>query len=488
MKKLLILFLASLFVLAACPGKIPGVQAAGTDIAIDETVFPDPVFRREVRERCDTDRNGRLSAAEISNVTSLYVPGLGIASMQGVGVFTNLQYLGVTDTDITTLDLTQNTELLLLYASGTALTSLDLSRNTKLGVLWVNNTQIPSLDLSHQTKLRSLNISDTVFTSVDLSHNTQLTTLFMNNSVMTSIDLSGNPRLTHLKASDAKLKTLDLTWNTKLQVLRVDGSDLTSLDLGANPDLRTLATEKSRILALNLSPCPALADLYYNHDPDHSYVRPYTYDHTELRDYLYLSKGYADYLSYDKGTVIHCAPLITEHPESTLKAVGETASFQVAATAALNYQWWYRKSASDPWTKVTKNGTSPVYSVTVAARHNGYRYRCRVSNADGGVWSSTATLTSPVKPAVTSQPVGTSVRAGQTATFRVSASGGALRYQWWYRKSASGTWTKVTKNGTDSVYTLVTEARHNGYQYRCRVSNPAGGIWSRTVTLTVRGH
>jgi hypothetical protein len=53
------------------------------------------------------------------------------------------------------------------------------------------------------------------------------------------------------------------------------------------------------------------------------------------------------------------------------------------------------------------------------------------------------------------------------------------------RKSASGSWTPVSVNGTAASHKLTTAARHNGYQYRCLVKNGAGSVYSDTVTLTV---
>ena len=90
------------------------------------------------------------------------------------------------------------------------------------------------------------------------------------------------------------------------------------------------------------------------------------------------------------------------------------------------------------------------------------------------------------KPAITTQPKNVTVAVGEKASFTVKATGGTLKYQWYYRKSASGSWTKVSSAaGTKATYTLTTQPRHNGYQYRCKVQNAQGYVFSRAVTLTL---
>lgn len=88
-------------------------------------------------------------------------------------------------------------------------------------------------------------------------------------------------------------------------------------------------------------------------------------------------------------------------------------------------------------------------------------------------------------PVITSQPQDITVKAGETATFTVVATGTDLTYQWerdtgkgfekWggiYGKSASFTTGVLSKGG-------------NGFQYRCIVSNSAGSVTSDSATLTV---
>ncbi len=83
-------------------------------------------------------------------------------------------------------------------------------------------------------------------------------------------------------------------------------------------------------------------------------------------------------------------------------------------------------------------------------------------------------------PALTSEPQDLTVRAGQSATFSVVATGQALSYQW-------------TRGGSDiagatqATFQLnTTAASDNGALFAVRVKNAAGSVTSRNARLTVQ--
>ncbi len=177
-------------------------------------------------------------------------------------------------------------------------------------------------------------------------------------------------------------------------------------------------------------------------------------------------------------------PVITTQPKSTTVYVGNTAHFKIVATGATGYLWQYQKPGETTWNDVANNGTSATYSLVTQERHNGYKYRCKVTNAAGSVYSNVATLTVSIKPVISTQPKNATVSAGNTASFKVVATG-ATTYQWQYQKPGETTWNNVANNGTAAVYSLTAQARHNGYKYRCKVTNAAGSVYSSVATLTV---
>ena len=178
-------------------------------------------------------------------------------------------------------------------------------------------------------------------------------------------------------------------------------------------------------------------------------------------------------------------PEVTAQPASVTTAAGKPATFVVETTDADSIQWQYRKPGEKIWTNVSTNGTDSAYSLTTAARHDGYKYRCKLTSDMGSVYSNIVTLTVKVKPVIKTQPKKLIVNAGQTATFSVAATK-AYGYMWQYQKPGSSAWTDVSKDGDAATYTLTTAARHNGYKYRCKVTNAAGTVYTSAVKLTVK--
>ncbi len=87
--------------------------------------------------------------------------------------------------------------------------------------------------------------------------------------------------------------------------------------------------------------------------------------------------------------------------------------------------------------------------------------------------------------AIATQPSNKTVNAGQTATFKVVAAN-ATTYQWYYLKPGTNSWVAVSADsGKTATYSLTAQARHNGYKYRCTVSNAIGSVMSDIATLTM---
>ncbi len=175
---------------------------------------------------------------------------------------------------------------------------------------------------------------------------------------------------------------------------------------------------------------------------------------------------------------------ILSQPSPASAAVGETVAFRVTADGATEYQWYYRALSGEDWTAVKNQGASDTYTLTVKDRHNGYQYRCRLSNQAECVYSETVSLTVIYKPVITEQPKSVKANTGSMAVFQVKASG-AASYQWYFRASSEESWKPVEKNGAADTYHIAAKTRLSGYQYRCVLSNAAGTIYSNPVTLTV---
>ena len=185
-------------------------------------------------------------------------------------------------------------------------------------------------------------------------------------------------------------------------------------------------------------------------------------------------------------------PVITTQPKSQTVAAGGTATFTVKATGEdLTYQWRYRTATGTTWNNATATGNkTATLKVPVTASKDGYIYCCRVTNAAGTVVSSWATLTvqkEAAKPVITTQPTDVTVAPTAKASFTVAATG-AESYQWQYRTSSTGTWANATATGnkTATLSMSPANASRDGYQYRCKITNASGTVYSNVVTLYIK--
>jgi hypothetical protein len=177
-------------------------------------------------------------------------------------------------------------------------------------------------------------------------------------------------------------------------------------------------------------------------------------------------------------TAADVGPSFVSQPVGQTTATGQTATFSVTAagTAPLIYQW--NKNGT-----TISGATSPTYTTPPETIiDSGVQFTVVVSNTVGSITSNAATLTvnAAAAPSITSQPVGQTTTAGQTATFSVVASGTApLSYQW--NKNGVG-----ISGATSSSYTTPAETTaDNSSQFTVVVSNAAGSVTSGAATLTV---
>ena len=465
MKRILSLALCLVLCLTLLPA-VPASAAGG--VAIDETNFPDETFRSYVSYRFDTNGDGKLSSTEIGAAKQIGMDydldRSKVTSLKGIEYLTEL------------------TDLQIAYSQ---ITELDLSKNTKLSWLDCSSCALPSLDFSSNTELRYLNCGADELTALDLSKNTELETLYIMYSGLTRLDLSNNAKLKTISVRYSGLTKLSLSKQTELSSLSCEGIALTKLDLSSNTKLTNLYLAGTELKSLDVSMCPALVEnMHYNVNP--SYLSG-TY---ELAYWDYMTESVSSTITVDRDVQVYCDPkaVISAQPESLSAEEGDTVSFRVSAQGErLSYQWYYRKTADGAWYKCS-DGTANTLTVTAKSYRNGFQYRCKLLNGRSApTYTKPATLTvtpSQKPPVVSKQPKDVSTSSGATANFKVSSSNSDLTYQWYYRKTADGSWLKCS-NGASATLSVEAVAYRDGYQYRCKLTNAFGSTWSEAATLYV---
>ena len=174
---------------------------------------------------------------------------------------------------------------------------------------------------------------------------------------------------------------------------------------------------------------------------------------------------------------------ITTQPKAVSVKASEKATFKVVAEGTeLSYQWQVKVGSND-WTDLSGK-TKATLTLTATASMDGNKYRCVVSNLLGEKKSSEVKLTILAKPTISTQPADAVVNEGKTASFKVKASGGELKYQWYYQEYGTNIWTKI-KGATSATYKFKATRDLNKYKYRCRVKNSAGTTYTNAAKLTV---
>lgn len=282
------------------------------------------------------------------------------------------------------------------------------------------------------------------------------------------------PYLRNLCCAENNLKTLDVSKNTELTVLECNSNKLTALDVSKNTKLEVLYCENNKLTTLDIRNNPKL-------------IKAVTHGHRNAEHY-YIVYSTGEYeLTYDDGVnlIYKAKPAIISQPADVTVRAGQTVTFKVnAAGVRLKYQWYCKPEGSSKWTPIDK-ATKATYSFTSTAKQNGNKYRCKVTNEKGSVVSSAATLTVVTKPKITTQPAAVSVKAGSKVVFKVKATGGALTYQWYFQEKGSTKWNAASK-ATKATYSFTAKKEQNGRVYRCRVKNIVGGIYTKSVKLTVK--
>ena len=152
-------------------------DATNGDIAIDETNFPDAVFRNWILQQY-YGRDGKLTESEIKEVTSIAVYEKNISTLKGIELFTSLNLLNCSSNQLTSLDISKNTALTFLYCDSNQLTTLDVSKNAALTWLECGSNQLTTLDLSKNTALYFLDCHSNQLSSLDVSQNPSLRTFY----------------------------------------------------------------------------------------------------------------------------------------------------------------------------------------------------------------------------------------------------------------------------------------------------------------------
>ncbi|MBR0152042.1 MAG: S8 family serine peptidase [Synergistaceae bacterium] len=233
---------------------------------LDGNNFPDSRFLAYL-QRFDTDKDGKLSEAEISAVKRIAVDGLSITSLKGIERFTSITSLICRNNHINSLNLDSNTMLEEIDCSYNSITSLKLTNHPALTVLTItSNKALKTLNLNGCSSLRELSCSECGnITTLNTDGCKSLTALDCRNNKLTALDLSSSPLLSSLRCTGNSLSSLNIS-NTAIADFIWDNGDLQELHAENCKSLKRIQCSNNGLETLNVKGCSSLEFLfcYYN--------------------------------------------------------------------------------------------------------------------------------------------------------------------------------------------------------------------------------
>jgi hypothetical protein len=185
-------------------------------------LFADEALREYILEFVDTNNDGYLSDEECNAVTSIDISSVGVYSVKGLEVFTNLETLICNDNFITEIALPELKNLKYLYADSNYIQLFNIGQ--QLEVLHIrNNYGAENIEFSKNwPNLRDLDCSYSNLATYSFSKildNTKLEKLDCEGIGLTQLDVSKMQNLTELRCGGNALVALDLSQNPNLKVV-----------------------------------------------------------------------------------------------------------------------------------------------------------------------------------------------------------------------------------------------------------------------------
>ena len=198
----------------------------------------------------DKDSNGYVNVEtnkdKIASVTSLSLND--ITYLDGLEYLTNLEFLDVSELNLSKLDVSNNQQLKELHCEDNKLIELNLHNNPALEKLYCGRNRLTKLDVNSNIALKELSCRENKFQSINLENNTELLYLDCYFCLLPVLEISNNTKLTDLYCGGNQLTYLNVSKNEHLRILNPSGGHgykgewqpvpsnlFTSLDLRNNP-------------------------------------------------------------------------------------------------------------------------------------------------------------------------------------------------------------------------------------------------------------
>lgn len=208
-----------------------------------------------------------LSDEQLNLIKTLNIDDF-VNTLDGIEYLKNLENLSVKASNIVTMNFSDNPKLknLFLY-SNSELQTLDVSNNLLLESLYIFESDITSLNLINQKYLKDIYIHDNNVNELILSANDNLEKLYCYNTKLENIDVSFFKNLKYLDLGNNNIKSIDLTNNRNLTSLNLSGNELLNLNLIENIELKKVLISSNYVENIDVRKLSKLQELTVSDNP-----------------------------------------------------------------------------------------------------------------------------------------------------------------------------------------------------------------------------
>jgi Leucine-rich repeat (LRR) protein len=221
-----------------------------------DITIPDANFKNYLVGNAAINTNGdtEIQCSEATAFTgAIYCQGRQISDLTGIEAFVNVTKLYCNANQLTSLDLSQNTQLTELFCESNQLTNLNITQNSNLTVVNCEHNQLTTIDLTQNSNLVELLCKENGLAVLDLTQNTALEYVSCDLNQLTDLNIDYNVDLAYVSCSDNQITSLDTSNNNKLRILESSNNQVTDLDLTQNVDLISVRATDNQLTTLNVA-------------------------------------------------------------------------------------------------------------------------------------------------------------------------------------------------------------------------------------------
>jgi len=201
----------------------------------------------------DVNGDGEIQVSEAQLIKCLKVSNSNISNLTGIEAFINLIKLDFNQNQLTNLNLTNN-NLKFLDCSNNIITTINITNLSNLESLVCEYNQLTNIDVSQNYNLNYLKLNNNGLSSIDVSQNLVLRYLnIAYNQFISTLDVSQNTSLMFLLASNNQITSVDVGQNNVLESIFIWNNQLTNIDVSQIPSLYTLDIANNLISNININ-------------------------------------------------------------------------------------------------------------------------------------------------------------------------------------------------------------------------------------------